>query len=192
MSEQQILRLLATIREEVAGIRSRQEELYELLLSFKDQIHEVKKTVSEGLEGLPTSPYIAGQLVPAPDTVDGLDEFGQLLATYLHKAPRGEEPPPRDVVFDPPQDVDADSIVLEPGEDRPPRRGRSRRGPRMDTDLERGPDRGVVPLDLDGPDEKKKKKRRRSRGRRGRKKDDKGEKADSKAEKAEKAAPADD
>ena len=51
MSEQnQILRVLATLREEMAAVRARQEELYELLASYKDQIHDLKSTVAEKLE----------------------------------------------------------------------------------------------------------------------------------------------
>ena len=73
--QQQILRLLATIREEVADIRSRQEELYEILISYKDQINDLKGTVVDKLQGLPKSPYIAGQLVPAPSKVDGVEDF---------------------------------------------------------------------------------------------------------------------
>lgn len=160
--QQQILRLLATIREEVANIRSRQEELYEILLSYKDQIHEVKRTVEEGLEGLPKSPYIAGALVPAPGQVEGVDEFTQLLATYLHKAPPvHDDTPPRDVQFEPDRPARDEEIELEPDEDRERRRGRNggRGGGRpRDSDLERGPDRDIELLDLD--DEGKKKKRR--------------------------------
>lgn len=170
----QILRLLATIREEVADIRSRQEELYELLLGYKDQIQDVKKTVVDGLSGLPDSPYIAGQLVPAPDSVEDIDEFGQLLAAYLHKAPRGQgRTPPRDVSFEPPREVDESEIVLEKGE-APETRGRRRSGggggggggrSSGGGGLERGPDRSVTEIDLDddGDDEKAKKKRRRRR-----------------------------
>jgi hypothetical protein len=162
--QQQILRLLATIREEVADIRTRQEELYEVLVSYKDQLHNLDKTVQEGLRGLPSSPYIAGQLVPAPDHIGGVDDFRQLIATYLH----GPPPPmdggePVDVVVDPPAEVKPEEIELEPDEDRPKRRSRSR-GQRADPDLSRGPERDVVPLDLDDePAKKKKKRRRRSR-----------------------------
>lgn len=163
----QILRLLATIREEVADIRSRQEELYELLLGYKDQIQDVKKTVEDGLSGLPKSPYIAGQLVPAPDTVEEVDEFGQLLAAYLHKAPRGQgRTPPRDVSFDPPREVDPSEIVLEKGEapEGRRRRGGGGGGGRGGGGLERGPDRSVTEIDLDDEgDGKPKKKRRRRR-----------------------------
>lgn len=167
--QQQILRLLATIREEVADIRSRQEELYELLISYKDQIHEVKSTVEEGLTGLPRSPYVAGQLVPAPSQIDGVDEFGQMLATYLHKhASWPVELAPTDVSFDPPAEVDPDSIELEQGENVVKRRrgrgGGGGGGPR-DGDLERGPDRGVTPIDLDADEGGKKKKKRRRRRR---------------------------
>lgn len=163
----QILRLLATIREEVADIRSRQEELYELLLGYKDQIQDVKKTVEDGLSGLPKSPYIAGQLVPAPDAIEEVDEFGQLLATYLHKAPRGQgRTPPRDVSFEPPPEVDPKDIVLEKGE---APEGRRRRGGggggRGGGGLERGPDRSVTEIDLDDDGEGKTKKKRRRRRR---------------------------
>ncbi len=170
----QILRLLATIREEVADIRSRQEELYELLLGYKDQIQEVKKTVEDGLSGLPKSPYIAGQLVPAPDAIEEVDEFGQLLATYLAKAPRGQgRTPPRDVSFESPPEVDPSDIVLEKGEGLDgggARSGGRRRsggggggGSRGGGGLERGPDRSVTEIDLDDDGDKTKKKRRRRR-----------------------------
>ncbi|MBL4847948.1 MAG: hypothetical protein JKY65_20730 [Planctomycetes bacterium] len=166
----QILRLLATIREEVADIRSRQEELYELLLGYKDQIQDVKQTVVEGLEGLPDSPYIAGQLVPAPDSLEGVDEFGQLLATYLHKAPRGQgRTPPRDVSFESPEEVDEDDVVLEKDETlESGRKGRGRRsggggGGGSGGGLERGPDRSVTEIDLDDDGDGVKKKRRRRR-----------------------------
>jgi hypothetical protein len=156
---------LATLREEVSAVRSRQEELYEVLVSYKDQLADLKATVQERLEGLPKSPYIAGQLVPAPDSIGGVDDFRQLLATYLHgPPPPSDDEGPVDVVMDPPPEVKPEDIELEPGEDRPPRRGR--RGPRMDPDLARAPDRDVVPLDLDDDGDKKKKKkktRRRSR-----------------------------
>ena len=172
----QILRLLATIREEVSEIRGRQEELYQLLLGYKDQIHGVQRTVEEGLAGLPSSPYIAGQLVPAPDEIEEVEEFGQLLATYLRKAPRGQgRTPPRDVTFDPPREIAPEDIVLEKGESEPQKRRRNGSGGgggggggRGDNDLQRGPDRGVVQIDLDDDDDdddddKAKKKRRRRR-----------------------------
>jgi hypothetical protein len=162
---QQILRLLATIREEVADIRSRQEELYELLISYKDQVQDVKKTVEEGLEGLPRSPYVAGQLIPAPDQIDGADEFGHMLATYLHKHAPWDAPDPKDVTIDPPPVVHPDDVHLEAGENFGGSRRRGNRGPRMDTDLERGPDRDIVPLDLDDDESDKKKKKRRRRRR---------------------------
>lgn len=157
--QQQTLRLLATLREEISAVRARQEELYEVLISYKDQVQDLKSTVLEKLEGLPKSPYIAGQLVPAPETIGGIDDFRDLLATYLHKAPpNSEEPPPVDVVMDPLPEVKPEEIELEPSDDPPRRRGQHRE-PRIDPDLSRGPDRDVVPLDLDEP----KKKRRRSR-----------------------------
>jgi hypothetical protein len=164
----QILRLLATIREEVADIRSRQEELYELLLGYKDQIQEVKKSVVDGLVGLPDSPYIAGQLVPAPDSIEDVDEFGQLLATYLHKAPRGQgRTPPRDVSFQSPADVDEEDVVLEKGENIETGRKRRRNGGGGGSGggLERGPDRSVTEIDLDDDDDGKVKKKRRRRRR---------------------------
>jgi hypothetical protein len=162
--QNQILRLLATLREEMAAVRARQEELYEVLVSYKDQIQDLKQTVSDKLEGLPTSPYIAGQLVPAPDSTKGVDDFGQLLATYLHGAPPGNgDEDPVDVDMSPPEAPRPEDIELEPGDD-PPRRRRGRSG-RIDPDLSRGPDRDVVPLDLDEPKKKKAKKRRRSRSR---------------------------
>ncbi|RMG16956.1 MAG: hypothetical protein D6731_04995 [Planctomycetota bacterium] len=168
MSEQQILRLLATLREEVAHVRSRQEELYEVLVSYKDQLHDLKKTVTESLEGLPKSPYIAGQLVPAPHAIGGVDAFAELVSTYLHKGPQvPDDPGPVDARCDPPPEVSPEEIELEPDPDRS-RRGR-RRGPRVDPDLARSPDRDIVPLDLEGDDGKKKKKRR-SRSRKKKKK----------------------
>lgn len=176
MSDQnQILRLLGTIREECSEIRSRQEELYELLISYKDQVHDLKRTVVDKLAGLPRSPYIAGQLVPAPDlTEDGADEFGQLLATYLHRYhpvdPLDDNSGPRDAVFEPRPPVEPDDIQLEAGEARP-RRGGGRRERRvMDTDLERGPDRDIEPIDIsddaddDGGKGRRNKRRRRRRG----------------------------
>lgn len=163
--QQQVLRLLATIREEVSDIRTRQEELYEILVSYKDQIQDLKQTVNDGLAGLPKSPYIAGQLVPAPERIGGVDDFRQLLATYLHGAPPQEEDDEiADVVIDPPTELDERDVKLEPDEDRPSRRrnsGGGRRRERSDPDLSRGPDRDVVPLDLDDDGPKKKKKRRR-------------------------------
>lgn len=176
--QQQILRLLATIREEVGGIRSRQEELYELLISYKDQLHELKQTVVDGLAGLPKSPYIAGQLVPIPRRIDAIEDLEGLLKTYLHGSPP-EDDPPIDTVFDPPPEVKPEDVELEAHDDPPRRRERSGGGggggQRHDRDLERGPDRDVVPLDLD--DDKKKKSRRRSRGRgRKRGKDEGGDK----------------
>jgi len=165
--QQQILRLLATIREEVAGIRSRQEELHDLLISYKDQLHELKTTVVDGLSGLPKSPYIAGQLVPAPDKIDGIDDFRHLLATYLHKAPPDDhDSKPVDTSYDPPRAIKPEEIELEPLEDAPERRrGGSGGGRRHDSDLERGPDRDVEVLDLDEDDRRGgDKKRRRSRG----------------------------
>ena len=160
--QQQTLRLLATIREEVADIRTRQEELYEILVSYKDQIHQLEQTVNSKLDGLPSSPYIAGQLVPAPDSNGGVDDFRQVVATYLHGAPPAPEPEgPIDVVINPPEEIAPEDIELEPDEDRPKRgRGNGRRQ-RSDPDLSRGPERDVIPLDLDEPSSKKKKKRRR-------------------------------
>jgi hypothetical protein len=161
--QQQILRLLATIREEVADIRTRQEELFEILVSYKDQIQDLKQTVETGLEGLPTSPYIAGQLVPAPDHIGGVDDFRQLIATYLHgPTPVTSDEAPIDVVRDPIAEVKPEDIELERDEDRPKRgRSRGRQEERSDPDLSRGPDRDIVALDLD---EKPSKKRRRRRG----------------------------
>lgn len=169
--QQQILRLLATIREEVAGIRSRQEELYEILLSYKDQIHAVQRAVDEGLEGLPKSPYIAGQLVPAPDQLDGVDDFTQALATFLHRTPLTPETTPTGRRHDAAPPVPDEEIVLEPSDDKPSRRrgggGGKGKGRPRDMDLERGPDRDVELLDLDDDDDDdkpaKKKRRRRSR-----------------------------
>lgn len=196
MSDQnQILRLLGTIREESAAIRSRQEELFELLISYKDQIEDLKQTVIEKLAGLPKSPYIAGQLVPAPDKIGGVDDFRQLLATYLHGAPPqdddDEDDGPVDVEMAPPRAVDPSEIQLESDGSRRSgngdggrsgrssrSRGRSGGGPR-DSDLERGPDRDVEPFDLKEPEKgSKKKSKRRRRG--GRKKS--GEKAETVAD----------
>lgn len=168
MSDQnQILRLLATIREECAAVRSRQEELYELLVSYKDQIHDLKATVVEKLAGLPKSPYIAGQLVPAPRKNEGVDEFRHLLATYLHKVTDVNEESderPADFVYEKRADMKPDDIPLEEDEDDRPRRSHGGGGgggsgsaprPRRDNDLERGPDRDIEPIDLDddGDDE---------------------------------------
>ncbi|MCW8141981.1 MAG: hypothetical protein KIT58_24000, partial [Planctomycetota bacterium] len=126
MSDQnQILRLLATIREECAGIRSRQEELYEILISYKDQIQDLKQTVTEKLAGLPRSPYIAGQLVPAPHKVDGVDDYRELLATYLHKvtdSTPADDERPVDLVWEKPAAVRPEDIPLEDDEDERPRR----------------------------------------------------------------------
>ncbi|MCA8924614.1 MAG: hypothetical protein KDD82_22570 [Planctomycetes bacterium] len=185
MSDQnQILRLLGTIREESAATRSRQEELFELLISYKDQIEDLKQTVLEKLAGLPKSPYIAGQLVPAPDKIDGTDDFRQLLATYLHGPQPTDEDDggPLDVEMPPPRAVDPSEVQLESegrstsrGEGRSEGRsgsrgrsggrGRSSSGGPRDSDLERGPDRDVEPFDLQEPEKggKKKAKRRRRR-----------------------------
>lgn len=166
MSDQnQILRLLATLREESAQVRRRQEELYELLISYKDQIQDLKQTVVEKLAGLPKSPYIAGQLVPMPKKLEGVEDYRELLATYLHKAASGEVDPaerPVDTVYEPAPPIDPETIPLEEEEDssdeRPRRRGRGGRsggsggGPR-DGDLERGPDRDVEPFDLNEDEE---------------------------------------
>ena len=112
--QQQTLRLLATLREEIAAVRARQEELYEVLISYKDQVQDLRSTVVEKLEGLPKSPYIAGQLVPAPDNIGGVDDFRQLLSTYLHQAPPGaEDPAPRDVVMDPPEEVKPEASFVD-------------------------------------------------------------------------------
>ena len=169
MSDQnQILRLLATIREESNEIRSRQEELYELLISYKDQLQDLKSTVTEMLSGLPQSPYIAGQLVPAPESVEGIQEFRQVLATYLHKYHPNVEWEPEDVVYPPNKVADPSTIELEDGEEGPRSRRRERGGDRSrprDADLERGPDRNIEPIDLDEPegDKDSKSKRRRRR-----------------------------
>ncbi|MCO5166674.1 MAG: hypothetical protein M9894_09945 [Planctomycetes bacterium] len=191
MSDQnQILRLLATIREECAGIRSRQEELYEILISYKDQIHDLKQTVVEKLAGLPRSPYIAGQLVPAPHKVDGVDDYRELLATYLHKVTDSTPPAderPVDLVWEKPAAVRPEDIPLEEDEDDRPRRhhGGGGGGGRRDNDLERGPDRDIEPIDLDddedeeGDDEPSSgsggggrgRRKRRRRGGRGRKRE---------------------
>ena len=162
MSDQnQILRLLATLREESAQVRRRQEELYELLISYKDQIQDLKQTVVEKLAGLPKSPYIAGQLVPMPKKLEGVEDYRELLATYLHKAASGEVDPaerPVDTAYEPAPHIDPETIELEDEDDssdeRPRRRGRGGRsgggggGPR-DGDLERGPDRDVEPFGVD-------------------------------------------
>ena len=67
MSDQnQILRLLGTIREECAEMRHRQEELYELLISYKDQVHDLKQTVVDKLAGLPESPGGSTSAPPGP------------------------------------------------------------------------------------------------------------------------------
>lgn len=159
MSDQnQILRLLATLREEVGEVRQRQEELFELLVSYKDQIQDLKATVVEKLAGLPRSPYIAGQLVPMPKKLDGVEDYRELLATYLHKAAttgvEDEDARPVDTVYEPPPPIPVDQIELEDEEDGSEERPRRRQrrsggggGPR-DSDLERGPDRDVEPFDL--------------------------------------------
>ncbi len=162
MDQNQIQRLLLALREEVAAIRKRQEEQFELLLSYKDQIQDLKTTVMDKLAGLPKSPYIAGMLVPAPNKTDGVDEFRHLLATYLHKndgtAPDPAEKP-ADLVFEKPPEVKPDDIELEPDEtERPRRREGGDRGDRSDrprrprdkedNDLQRGPERDVEPFDL--------------------------------------------
>lgn len=161
MSDQnQILRLLATIREECAAVRSRQEELYEILISYKDQIQDLKTTVVEKLAGLPKSPYIAGQLVPAPRKNEGVDEFRHLLATYLHKVTDVNEESderPADFVYEKRAEMKPEDIPLEEDEDDRPRRSHGGGGggsggaprPRRDNDLERGPDRDIEPIDLD-------------------------------------------
>jgi hypothetical protein len=176
--QNQILRLLGTIREECAEMRHRQEELYELLISYKDQVHDLKQTVVESLAGLPKSPYIAGQLVPAPDHLGGVDDFRDLLSTYLHRTTEDSDPEagPTDTAYDPPPEVKPEDIKLEPSEDRPRRRrngggGGGKRRPR-DMDLERGPDRGIEQIDLDDDDDDKPRRRggrRRRRGGRGKK-----------------------
>lgn len=197
MSDQnQILRLLATIREECAGIRSRQEELYEILISYKDQIQDLKQTVTEKLAGLPRSPYIAGQLVPAPHKVDGVDDYRELLATYLHKvtdSTPADDERPVDLVWEKPAAVRPEDIPLEDDEDERPRRhhggGGGGGGGRRDNDLERGPDRDIEPIDLDDDDEdedegdeeggsssaagsgERRRRKRRRRGGRGRKRE---------------------
>lgn len=208
----QILRLLATIREECAGIRSRQEELYEILVSYKDQIQDLRATVVDKLAGLPRSPYIAGQLVPAPHKTDGVDDYRQVLATYLHKVtentPADEKP--ADLVWERPAPVKPEDIVLEDDEDDRPRRrhGGGGGGHRRDNDLERGPDRDIEPIDLDddededeaeggeeeagaggagGSGERRRRKRRR-RGGRGRKREGGGQAAGSAAPEGEGAA----
>jgi hypothetical protein len=159
--QNQILRLLATIREECAAVRSRQEELYEILISYKDQLQDLKQTVVEKLAGLPKSPYIAGQLVPAPRKNEGVDEFRHLLATYLHKVTDGSDESderPVDFVYEKRADIKPDDIPLEEDEDDRPRRSHGHGGggasgggprPRRDNDLERGPDRDIEPIDLD-------------------------------------------
>lgn len=165
MDQNQIQRLLLALREEVAAIRKRQEEQFELLLSYKDQIQDLKTTVVEKLSGLPKSPYIAGMLVPAPNKTDGVDEFRHLLATYLHKNDGSAPDPaekPADLVFEKPPEVKPDDIELEPDETERPRRreggdrgggahsGDRPRRPRdkEDNDLQRGPERDVEPFDL--------------------------------------------
>jgi hypothetical protein len=143
---------LATIREEVSDIRTRQEELYEVLIGYKEQLQELKGSVVDGLAGLPKSPYIAGQLVPAPDGIGGVDDFRQLLATYLHGAPPATEDEPVDVTIDPPAEVNPDDVKLEPDEDRPRSKTRGNgRGRRTRSDSDDG----------DGGAKKTKKKRRR-------------------------------
>lgn len=163
-----VLRLLGTIREEIEQIRTKQAEIYEVVLSYKHQLQELKTTVLEKLEGLPKSPYIAGQLVPMPRKRDGVDDFRDLLATYLHPAPPGspqaraeeEEDKPVDVDLTPESEPPADTESLEDEEDsdededddrRDRRRRRDeRRGP-LDEDtrgLSRGPERDVEPFDL--------------------------------------------
>jgi hypothetical protein len=153
-----VLRLLGTIREEIEQIRAKQAEIYEVVLSYKDQIAKLEKTVGEKLEGLPKSPYIAGQLVPMPRKRDGVDDFRDLLATYLHPAPPGQEEAekPVDVDLTPEPLPPAESEVLEGEEDEDegedeerPRRPRPERSVDEDTrGLQRGPERDVEPFDL--------------------------------------------
>ncbi|MBI3724029.1 hypothetical protein HY251_08770, partial [bacterium] len=155
-----MLRLLGTLREEIEAIRSRQAELYEVVVSFKDQLADVRSQVLEQLKGLPKSPYIAGQLVPAPRKREGVDDFRDLLATYLHGptepseeekpidvdtvVPPEPEPPLEDVEG---EDLEDDDDEEEQDERRP--RRRPERGPDEDTrGLNRGPERDVEPFDL--------------------------------------------
>jgi hypothetical protein len=193
--QNQILRLLATIREETATIRSRQEELYELLISYKDQLQDLKQTVVDKLSGLPRSPYIAGQLVPAPHKREGVDDYREVLATYLHKVTEDSkvdesDEQPSDLVWEKTPVVKPDEITLEEDEDddRPRRHhgGGAPRG-RRDNDLERGPDRDIEPIDLDddedededegegegeaSDDARPRRRKRRRRGGRGRKRE---------------------
>src|SRR5205814_20514 len=153
------------------AIRTKQAEIFEVVLSFKDQLRDLQSTVGEQLKGLPKSPYIAGQLVPAPRKREGVDDFRDLLATYLHgptepaedekpidveiAVPLEPEPPLEDVEGgDESDDEDED----EDEDDERRRRRRHRRegaprpagaGPDEDTrGLNRGPERDVEPFDL--------------------------------------------
>lgn len=151
--QQQILRLLVTLREECQSIRSRQEELYSLLLSYKDQLHDLKATVVDKLAGLPKSPYIAGQLVPAPQRLEGVDDLRHVLATYLHRytALSEEQDKPIDFELARPVEVKPEEIELEADETERPRKpqgGGQGGGRKRDADLSRGPDRDVEEIDL--------------------------------------------
>ncbi|HZV02816.1 MAG TPA: hypothetical protein VFF73_39275 [Planctomycetota bacterium] len=163
-----VLRLLGTLREEIESIRTKQAEIYEVILSYKDQLRELQTTVTESLKGLPKSPYIAGQLVPAPRKKQGVDDFRDLLATYLHgPADSAEDEKPVDVDLTPipipdlpPVEEtaeDADEDEEEEDEERRRRRRGGGGGPRpYDEDvrgLNRGPERDVEPFDLRPPAE---------------------------------------
>ena len=157
-----VLRLLGTLREGVEQIRAKQAEIYEVVLSYKHQLAKLETTVLEKLQGLPKSPYIAGQLVPMPRKQDGVDNFRDLLATYLHPSPPGaaedEDDKPVDVDLTPEPDPPEAELEDEPADDdaedddRRHRREREDRprGP-QDEDtrgLHRGPERDVEPFDL--------------------------------------------
>jgi hypothetical protein len=165
-----VLRLLGTLREEIESIRTKQAEIYEVILSYKDQLRELQTTVTESLKGLPKSPYIAGQLVPAPRKKQGVDDFRDLLATYLHgptDSADDEKPVDVDLTPIPIPDLppvedsaeDGDDEEEEEDEERRRRRGRGGGGggggPRpYDEDvrgLNRGPERDVEPFDLRPP-----------------------------------------
>ncbi len=164
-----VLRLLGTLREEIEAIRTKQAEIYEVVLSYKDQLRDLQSTVTESLRGLPKSPYIAGQLVPAPRKKAGVDDFRDLLATYLHgPTDSAEDEKPADVDLtpapepEPAADVAEEELEDEDDEDDEDEddRGRHRRrggrgrsgGPRASDEdmrgLNRGPERDVEPFDL--------------------------------------------
>lgn len=126
-------KLLKQLKEDIETIRTRQREMYEIMLSYKQDMFDLKKTVTEALKGLPKSPYIAGKLIPSPRTDEGFELFEDMVKTYLHRHAQTSDVEP---TADEPETTETDESDETAEEEKPRRRRRSRRRRRRKGDAE--------------------------------------------------------